>query len=233
MTSPRRGGDRNIMAWTSLTLFQIGEPASETASETAYGMYALIIILVLLVAIVVIVGIVLIRRLKSQSLKPQPVAPREPAIFITYRRDDSIDVTGRIYDRLCEYFGKENVFKDVDSIPLGVNFRKYLSDAVGKCDVLLTIIGRQWLAGERGQRRLDDDRDFVRIEIEAALKRGIPVVPVLVQGSSMPRMEEVPETLWELIEQQGLPVRPDPDFHPDVLRLIKGIEGYLKHKPRG
>ncbi len=89
------------------------------------------------------------------------------------------------------------------------------------------------MAGDRGQRRLDDDLDFVRIEIEAALKREIPVVPVLVQGSSMPRMEDLPKTLGTLVEQQGIPVRPDPDFHPDMIRLIKGIEGYLKHGTKG
>lgn len=225
-----------MMAWVYLTLFQeaASTPASEPASEPAYGMYALIIILIVLVVIGVIVAVVLIIRMpKSKSIKPQPVAPREPAIFITYRRDDSIDVTGRIYDRLCEYFGKENVFKDVDSIPLGVDFRQYLSEAVGKCDVLLTIIGRQWLAEDGGQRRLDDARDFVRIEIEAALERKIPVVPVLVQGSSVPKMENLPEKLKTLVYKQGIPVRPDPDFHPDMSRLIKGIEGYLKHKTNG
>ena len=151
-----------------------------------------------------------------------------PAIFITYRREDSIDVTGRIYDRLCQHFGKQNVFKDVDSIPLGVDFRKHLGDSVGQCNVLLTIIGRQWLNGERGHRRLDDARDFVRIEMEAALKRDIPVVPVLVQGSTMPSLEDLPEVLQSLVYRNGIPVRPDPDFHQDMDRLIKGIEGYLK-----
>jgi hypothetical protein len=220
-----------------LILFQEAASPSPSPIEPAYGMYVLIIILIVLIVIGVIVAVVLIIRtlMKSESNKPHvaPPEPRAPAIFITYRRDDSIDVTGRIYDRLCEYFGKENVFKDVDSIPLGVNFRKYLGEAVGKCDVLLTIIGRRWLAADSGQRRLDDDRDFVRIEIEAALKREIPVVPVLVQGSSMPRTEDLPQTLQPLVEQQGIPVRPDPDFHPDMSRLIKGIEGYLKYKTKG
>jgi hypothetical protein len=173
--------------------------------------------------------------------KPSPELPRSkpaqaptaksevmPAIFISYRREDSIDVTGRIYDRLCQHFGRQNVFKDVDSIPLGVDFRKHLGDSVGQCNVLLTIIGRQWLNGERGHRRLDDVRDFVRIEMEAALKRDIPVVPVLVQGSSMPSLEDLPEVLQSLIYRNGIPVRPDPDFHQDMDRLIKGIEGYLK-----
>jgi hypothetical protein len=175
---------------------------------------------------------------KNQSQESPPSKPTQtptandsqtmPAIFITYRREDSIDVTGRIYDRLCQHFGRQNVFKDVDSIPLGVDFRKHLGDSVGQCNVLLTIIGRQWLTGERGQRRLDDVRDFVRIEMEAALKRDIPVVPVLVQGSTMPSLEDLPEVLQSLVYRHGIPVRSDPDFHQDMDRLIKGIEGYLK-----
>lgn len=170
---------------------------------------------------------------KSSQPQTDESSQPTPAIFITYRREDSIDVTGRIYDRLCQYFGKEAVFKDVDSIPLGVDFRKHLGDSVGQCDVLLTVIGRQWLLGERGQRRLDDVRDYVRIEMEAALKRDIPVVPVLVQGSSMPSPEDLPEVLQSLAYRNGIPVRPDPDFHQDMDRLIKGIEGYLKKKLNG
>jgi hypothetical protein len=170
----------------------------------------------------------------SKPAQPQTAKDSQstPAIFITYRREDSIDVTGRIYDRLCQHFGKQNVFKDVDSIPLGVDFRKHLGDSVGQCDVLLTVIGRQWLAGtgDKGQRRLDDVRDFVRIEMEAALKRNIPLVPVLVQGASMPGLEDLPEILQSLVYRNGIPVRPDPDFHQDMDRLIKGIEGYLKNR---
>ena len=153
-----------------------------------------------------------------------------PAIFISYRRDDSSDVTGRIYDRLIQHFGQDSVFKDVDSIPLGVDFRKHLGDSVGRCDVLLTVIGRQWLIGDLSQRYLDDVRDFVRIEVEAALQRDIPVVPVLVRAASMPRPEDLPETLQSLVYRNGIPVRPDPDFHHDMDRLIKGVEGYLKRK---
>jgi hypothetical protein len=99
--------------------------------------------------------------------------------------------------------------------------------------VLLTIIGRQWSAGEVGKRRLDDVRDFVRIELEAALRRGIPVVPVLVQGASLPSGDELPETLQSLVYRNGMPVRPDPDFHQDMDKLIRGIEGYLKSSGKG
>src|SRR5947209_6983867 len=104
-----------------------------------------------------------------------------PKIFISYRREDSTLFTGRIHDRLAPHFGRDCVFMDMDAIPFGVDFRKHLTDAVAGCDVLLAIIGDKWLTvSQNGQRRLDDPRDFVRIEIETALMRGIPVIPVLL-----------------------------------------------------
>jgi hypothetical protein len=162
--------------------------------------------------------------------QPQPTPDRlEPApapskIFICYRREDSADVTGRIYDRLVERFGREQVFKDVDSIPLGLDFRTHLQEMVGACDVVIAVIGERWLSGGReGGRRLDDAKDFVRIELEAALQRNIPVVPVLVGGAQMPSSSDVPSTLVPLVYRHGMAVRPDPDFHHDVDRLIRGL----------
>jgi hypothetical protein len=109
-------------------------------------------------------------------------------ILISYRREDSADATGRIYDRLVQQFGRTAVFKDVDSIPLGINFRKHLDEQVAKCDVFLAVIGPDWMGSKAGEgtSRLDDPRDFVRIEIESALKREIPVIPVLVRGPRFP-----------------------------------------------
>ena len=121
-------------------------------------------------------------------------------ILISYRREDSADVTGRIYDRLIQQFGRESVFKDVDSIPLGVDFRIYLDEQVAKCEVFLAVIGRDWMKnlGSTGKTRLDDPRDFVRIEIESALKRQIPVIPVLVSGATIPLAERLPASLQDL-----------------------------------
>lgn len=149
-----------------------------------------------------------------------------PDIFVCYRREDSRDVTGRIYDRLVARFGREHVFKDVDSIPLGVDFRSHLQRVVGRCDVFVIVIGDRWL-GARAEagRRLDDDQDFVRIEIETALQRQIPVVPVLVGGAPVPAERDLPPPLAPLAYRQGIAVRPDPDFHHDIDRLIQGIEG--------
>jgi formylglycine-generating enzyme required for sulfatase activity len=151
-------------------------------------------------------------------------------LFISYRRDDSTDVTGRIYDRLVGRYGAANIFRDLDAIPLGTDFRKHLTQAVRRCAVLLAVIGRQWLdvTTAAGKRRLDDERDFVRIEIEAALQRDIPVIPVLVQGAEMPPEEQLPPSLQELVFRQAAVVRRDPDFHRDVDRLIRELDRVIQ-----
>jgi hypothetical protein len=143
-------------------------------------------------------------------------------IFVSYRRDDSRHVSERIYDRLAVRFGNENVFKDVDSIPLGEDFRPILDKAVGQCAVLLAVVGPRWLAvtDANGRRRLDDLDDFVRLELERALARGIPVIPVLVDGATLPKAKDLPASLQSLFYRQATQVRPDPDFRHDVDRLI-------------
>jgi TIR domain len=148
------------------------------------------------------------------------------SIFICYRRQDSADGAGRLYDRLTQHFGKQSVFKDVDSIPLGVDFRKHLDKKVASCTTLLAVMGRTWLgaASARGTRALDDPGDFVRIEIESALRRGVLVVPVLMQNTTLPESSQLPHSLSELAFRHCIAVRPDPDFHHDVDRLISAIE---------
>lgn len=148
-------------------------------------------------------------------------------IFISYRRDDSADVTGRLYDRLVARFGRERVFKDVDSIPLGVDFRTHLQEVVSACDVVVAVIGERWMSvGEGESRRLDDTKDFVRIELETALQREIPIIPVLVGAARMPSVRDLPPTLAALVYRHGQSVRPDPDFHHDMDRLIHGLENH-------
>ncbi|MGB5762185.1 MAG: toll/interleukin-1 receptor domain-containing protein [Sedimenticolaceae bacterium] len=146
-------------------------------------------------------------------------------VFLSYRRDDSADVTGRLYDRLIEHFGAPQVFKDVDSIPPGVDFRAYLADQIGACNVMLAVIGARWLTPDaNGRRRIDDPKDFVRAELEAAFEHDVPVVPVLVSGAGIPHAEQLPETLAALAYRQAQVVRPDPDFHRDVDRLLQGLD---------
>jgi len=134
-------------------------------------------------------------------------------------------VAGRIYDRLAGAFGAEQVFKDVDDIPLGRDFRKVIDQAVSGCDVLLVVIGRDWLdvRNEHGRRRIDDPADFVRLEIESALNREIPVIPLLVRDAMLPPADDLPGSLGELVYRNGIPVRADPDIHRDMDRLIQAL----------
>lgn len=152
-------------------------------------------------------------------------------VFISYRRDDSADVTGRIFDRLRASLDEKLVlFRDVDAIPLGRDFREVIAEAFLGCEVVLAIIGPSWVdaRNEQGGRRLDDYTDFVRIEIEMALKEKIPIIPLLVRRAGMPREAQLPASLQPLVFHNGLEIRRDPDFHPDMDRLIRALQGILK-----
>ena len=126
---------------------------------------------------------------------------------------------------------------DVDTIPYGVDFRQYLTGWVTSCDVLLVVIGKHWLdachesGSDAGQRRLDDPADFVRIEVAAALARGIPVVPVLVGGAAVPPVDRLPQDLSDLAYRQAVEVRSGRDFNGHITRLIGGLERLLKPTP--
>ena len=146
-------------------------------------------------------------------------------IFISYRRDDSAGHAGRVFDRLRTDFGQDVLFMDVDAIPLGANFVRVLREEVAKCDVLLAIMGQGWLGAmdEAGARRLDNPKDFVRIEIAAALARGIPVIPILLEGTRMPNAGGLPPDLSELSERNGLDVR-HVSFHSDMDKLVRGLK---------
>jgi hypothetical protein len=154
------------------------------------------------------------------------------SIFISYRRSDSQADAGRIYDRLAEHFGESAVFKDVDDIPPGVDFRDYLKATLYQCSVVVAVIGPTWLSttDEQGKRRLDNPTDWVRVEIQEALKRkDILVVPLLVGHAAIPKVDELPDVLKDLTYRNYREVRPDPDFRRDMSRLIKGLDQYFEH----
>jgi hypothetical protein len=170
------------------------------------------------------------RKPEGYSRVAGPVRQIAGHIFISYRRSDSADIVGRIYDRLVQEFGRDSIFKDVDSIPLGIDFKGYLDRTLNECNVLLAVIGDRWLDARdtTGKRRLEDPGDFVRIEIESALEQGIAVIPLLVRGAHMPEEEDLPAGLKKLVYRNGIPVRPDPDFHRDMDRLISALEEYIR-----
>jgi flagellar biosynthesis GTPase FlhF len=151
------------------------------------------------------------------------------AIFISYRREDAEGQAGRLFDDLTKHFGEKAVFMDVAGIAAGRDFRKAIEEHVTSCGVLLAMIGKSWLdaKNESGQRRLEDPADFVRLETASALKRDIPVVPVLVQGARMPRKEQLPEDIAELAFRNGVELT-HARWDSDVEVLIKALSPYME-----
>ena len=148
-------------------------------------------------------------------------------IFISYRREETAYPAGWLYDRLAQHFGAAQIFKDVDSIELGDDFVQVINRAVGSCDVLLALIGAQWLTiTDAHGRRLDNPKDFVRLEIEAALSRNVRIVPILVDGARMPGEDELPAGIAGLARRQALELSPS-RFAYDTSRLLKVLDTTL------
>ena len=149
-------------------------------------------------------------------------------IFLNYRRNDSEGEAGRLFDELTLHFSSESVFMDVAGIEPGRDFRKAIDERLATCSVLLAIIGHEWLESKNmlGQRRLDDANDLVRIELASALRRDIPVVPVLVRGAKMPQPEQLPEELRELAYRNAVELT-HARWKSDVHVLIRALRPYL------
>jgi TIR domain/Septum formation len=154
-----------------------------------------------------------------------PTSNAPGRIFISYRRDDTAYSAGWLFDRLASHFGKDQVFKDVDSIELGDDFAEVITAAVGSCDVLLALIGDRWLTitDEDGRRRVDNSDDFVRVEIEAALTRNVRVIPILVGAARMPRTGDLPASMAGLVRRQALELSPS-RFDSDLRRLLTVLD---------
>jgi hypothetical protein len=150
-------------------------------------------------------------------------------VFISYRRDESAGYAGWIADSFEEYFGEDKVFRDIDSLEPGLDFSEAIERALESSEVLLAVIGKHWLTATdaAGQRRLENPHDFVRIEIATALKHNIRVIPVLVQGASMPSADEVPEDLAPLTRRNAFELH-DTSWRDDFRRLIIVIERVIK-----
>ena len=161
------------------------------------------------------------------------VAPRERAanIFINYRREDAAGHAGRLFDSLGSHFAGR-LFMDVDTLEAGVDFVEAIEQAVGSCEALIVVIGREWLTvkDKAGHRRLDDPADFVRLEVEAALARRIRVIPVLVQDAPMPGAEELPASLARLARRNAIELS-DARWAYDADRLAHVIQEILEENP--
>lgn len=143
-------------------------------------------------------------------------------IFISYRRDDEPHLAGRLNDHIVAEFGRARVFMDVDSIDPGLDFIDVINNALEKCQVLLVLMGTKWIdaSDSHGKRRLDNSCDYVRLEVESALARGIRVIPVLVEGVRMPYADELPERMSSLVRRNAVTISHG-RFNADVDRVIE------------
>src|SRR5579885_2953778 len=149
-------------------------------------------------------------------------------ITISYRRDDSGAITGRIFDRLVAHYGRESIFRDIDNIPLGVDFRDQINRVLDQSDIVLAIVGPRWIGPRRGQSRLDNEADPVRLEIEAVLRRNVPLIPVLVLGAPMPQANQPPESLRDFAYRNGIQVDAGQDFDTHIARLTRAMDRLLE-----
>jgi TIR domain len=148
-----------------------------------------------------------------------------PDIFISYRREDTSGYAGRLYDQISSHFGQDHVFMDVADLEPGSDFVDTIETKVSTCDALIVLIGKNWLTitDEQDQVRLRKPGDFVSIEIAAALKRNVEVIPVLVGGGKMPLQRELPESLQPLCRRQALELS-DVHFTRDVGDLMEALK---------
>jgi TIR domain len=150
------------------------------------------------------------------------------AIFISYRRDDTEGEAGRLFDDLVRAFGDDSVFMDVAGINPGIDFRKAIDDNVATCGVLLAMIGPRWttVTNSSGKARLEDDNDFVRLEIASALARNVAVIPVLVHDAKMPPPDDLPENLKDLAFRNSVEIT-HARWNSDVQLLTKALRQYV------
>jgi hypothetical protein len=151
-----------------------------------------------------------------------------PKIIISYRRQDSQDIAMRIRDRLAPHYGQDSVFTDIDSIPLGANFLRHITAELTTCDALVAVVGPRWLdAGRESGQGIMEEMDFIRLEVEGALKREIPVIPVLVGGMRMPKPSELPDSIRDFAFQNGAIVDSGINFHNDMNRVIRALDEHF------
>jgi TIR domain-containing protein len=156
------------------------------------------------------------------------VAGRTTSIFVAYRRGDTKWITGRIFDRLQDHFGKSSVFMDIETTPLGLDFREHIANVLGGCDVVVAVIGPNWNElNAQNQPRIFDPADWVRAEIETALKAKILIIPALIDRAHLPQPSDLPESVRDFTYRQAVDIDSGRNFNVDVKRLINAIEQHV------
>jgi uncharacterized membrane protein YhaH (DUF805 family) len=156
-----------------------------------------------------------------------------PTIFLSYRRDDSKAITWEISKQLKRRYGDKRVIMDVDAIPIGHNYRDYIKAQLAECDALVVVIGKHWASrNDKGELRINEESDWVRLEIEAALGRDIPVIPLQVDGGELPDASDLPESMRAFIERQAIDVESGPRFDAHMANFAKLLDEQVASRPK-
>lgn len=152
-------------------------------------------------------------------------------IFISYRRKGDQGTVGRLADRLAAMYGDENVFRDADTLRAGQNFSDVILKSLEAAQVVIAIIDRRWV----GRRwiwwsRIRDPADWVRRELEHALHKGIPILPILVNGAPLPGRRGLPRSLHGLLSVQAARLRDD-SWAADIKELLRAIADSSQRTP--
>ena len=155
---------------------------------------------------------------------------RQARIFVSYRRADSAAVVDHLYDRLVAKYGRKCVFRDVDNIPLGMDFRQHVRSVIDECDVVLAVIGRNWCGGKGATSRIQQEADPIRTEIEEAFAAGALVIPLLVGGAQMPDKGQLPATLEEFPVLNAATLATGRDFEHHLSLLFGKLDEALRQR---
>jgi hypothetical protein len=166
----------------------------------------------------------LLFRRNNKIEDPKP----DPYIFISYRRVDSPGTVGRLYDRIRSRFGDGSVYMDTDVIPFGSNFKKHTGNALGYTRVLVSVVGARWVGPRRlSKPRIFETDDAIRLEIRTALAFKIPILPVLLDGASMPKASQVPADLADFTAINAAPLSSGSGFEHDAEAILRSIDELL------
>ncbi|MFN8531500.1 MAG: toll/interleukin-1 receptor domain-containing protein [Anaerolineae bacterium] len=147
-----------------------------------------------------------------------------PKIFVSYRRTDTQYMTDRLVDHLGSAFRASNVFQDVGHVPFGEDFRTYIAEQIRQCDIVLVMIGEQWVEEIRSRAGRVDD--FVRLEVEQAIEQKKLIIPILVDRAVMPEPSDLPASIADIVFRNAAPLRANPDFDNDLQHLIEQINAW-------
>lgn len=153
-----------------------------------------------------------------------------PKIVVSYRRADSAAIAGRIFDRLTTQYGDDSVFMDVDNIPFGTDFRHHIRQVLETSDIFIAVVGPHW-SGTEGANRIREEADPVRVEVETALARGMPIIPLLVDGARMPTVADLPESLQAFAYLNAAPIDIGRDFRLHMDRVIRSVDAIAAGTP--